>query len=79
MCRCRPQRQPPSVRVQGATPQQGTCEEKQQCLNNVPRNDYVQLPVLKHFFRHFVIREFLSHRFIQIMERDPSNATSKRS
>jgi len=71
MRRGRPQRQAPSLRVQGATPQMGTCEEKQQCLNNVPRNDYEQLPPTKTlFFYDSVIHEFTCLRVNEFKSRN---------
>jgi hypothetical protein len=70
MRRGRPQRQAPSVRVQGATPQMGTCEEKQQCLKSVPRNDYEQLPLLKHFFHDSVVHEFTRLRVNEFKSRN---------
>ena len=70
MRRGRPQRQAPSVRVQGATPQMGTCGEKQQCLNNVPCSNYEQLPLLKHFFHDSVVHEFTCLRVNEFKSRN---------
>ena len=44
--------------------------KKEQCLNNVPRNDCEQLSLLKHLFHDSVINEFARLRFNEFKSRN---------